>query len=193
MKPTDSQAALSHRLMRAIREYQNAGDIMDEAMTGLLGINRTDGRCLDIIDLHGTLTAGELASESGLTTGTVTAVVDRLEKAGYVRRRPDPDDRRKVVIEATEAARQLGALIYDDVGRLGRALMGRMTAEQMHTVIRFLEVGNDMSRELAALLARHVPTGPASAAERLQRARAFHREQKAMVRKLEAAYEGGEK
>ncbi|WP_241560052.1 MarR family winged helix-turn-helix transcriptional regulator [Solirhodobacter olei] len=188
MQPPENQADLTFRLTRAIREYQNASDIMDEAFTALLGINRTDGRCLDIIDLHGHPTAGQLAAESGLTTGTVTAVVDRLEKAGYVRRRRDPGDRRKVVVEATETAQELGTLVFDEVGRLGQALMGRMTPEQLLIVIRFLEVGNRMSREMAALLSKHVPSGASSPEDRRERARAFHREQKAMVRRLEASF-----
>ena len=76
------------RLIAAIRVSQNASDVMDEAFGALLGINRTDGRCLDIVQRLGQITAGELAHESGLTTGAVTAVIDRLEQAGYLQARP---------------------------------------------------------------------------------------------------------
>ncbi|HZD79103.1 MAG TPA: MarR family transcriptional regulator, partial [Actinomycetota bacterium] len=67
------------------RAAQTASDVLDEAAVGVMGINRTDGRCLEIMERSGGLTAGRLASESGLTTGAVTAVLDRLEQAGYVR------------------------------------------------------------------------------------------------------------
>ena len=67
----------------------------------LLGLNRTDTRCLDIIERLDGVSAGRLASEAGLSTGAVTTVLDRLERAGYARRVPDPGDRRRVLVELT--------------------------------------------------------------------------------------------
>src|SRR3954471_20365483 len=64
-------------------------------------MNRTDMRCLDLIDQAGGMTAGELARAAGLTTGAVTAVIDRLEKAGMARRVPAASDRRLVRLEVT--------------------------------------------------------------------------------------------
>jgi DNA-binding MarR family transcriptional regulator len=80
-------------MIGAMRAAQTASDLMDEAFCEFLGINRTDGRCLDVIDRLGSVTAGQLAAEIGLTTGAVTAVVDRLEAAALVVRRNDPHDR----------------------------------------------------------------------------------------------------
>ena len=85
----------------AVRAYQTGVDNFDQAMADHIGINRTDGRCADLIDQAGGMTAGELAKAAGLTTGAVTAVIDRLEKAGIARRVADPSDRRRVRIEAT--------------------------------------------------------------------------------------------
>src|SRR5918992_5162163 len=85
----------------AVRAYQTGVDNFDQAVADHLGINRTDGRCIDLIDQAGGMTAGELAKAAGLTTGAVTAVVDRLEAAGVARRVADPEDRRRVRIEAT--------------------------------------------------------------------------------------------
>jgi DNA-binding MarR family transcriptional regulator len=93
---------LGMRFKEAVRANQTATDVFDEALTIFLGINRTDGRCLDIIDRVGRISAGHLANESGLTTGAVTAVIDRLEAAGYARRTRDTLDRRKIWIEVTE-------------------------------------------------------------------------------------------
>ena len=76
----------TRRFVDAVRASQAATDLFDETMCHFLGINRTDGRCLDVIDRHTKVSAGQLANESGLTTGAVTAVIDRLETAGYVRR-----------------------------------------------------------------------------------------------------------
>ena len=85
----------------AVRAYQTGVDNFDQAMADHIGINRTDARCVDLIDQAGGMTAGELAKAAGLTTGAVTAVVDRLEAAGIAQRVPDPSDRRRVRIEAT--------------------------------------------------------------------------------------------
>src|SRR5438477_1301080 len=73
-------------LMREFRASQVASDQLDDIAAAGMGINRTDSRCLDIVDYAGPITAGDLARQSGLTTGAVTAVLDRLEHAGYVRR-----------------------------------------------------------------------------------------------------------
>src|SRR5689334_19744767 len=89
------------QLLDEIRAGQRATDAVDEAVTVAIGVNRTDGKCIDILHQHGRMSAGELAGHSGLTTGAVTAVIDRLEGMGYVRREADPADRRRVLVELT--------------------------------------------------------------------------------------------
>ena len=89
-----------------------ANDIADQAVADYLGINRTDARCLDIIERLGGVTAGRLARESGLSTGAVTTVLDRLERAGLARRTSDPGDRRRVLVEMTPAAREANEELY---------------------------------------------------------------------------------
>jgi DNA-binding Lrp family transcriptional regulator len=71
---------------------------VSQAAAERIGINATDLNCLNILSLGGTLTAGQLAQATGLTTASITGVVDRLEQAGYVRRERDVNDRRRVVI-----------------------------------------------------------------------------------------------
>ncbi|SEP87958.1 DNA-binding transcriptional regulator, MarR family [Lentzea albida] len=67
-----------------------------------MGLSATDEKCLDLaMRADGPLTAGRIAELSGLSTGAVTGVIDRLERAGYVRRVRDPHDRRKVLVEVT--------------------------------------------------------------------------------------------
>ncbi|HEY3944851.1 MAG TPA: MarR family transcriptional regulator [Solirubrobacteraceae bacterium] len=115
MDTTNShKAELMRRLGEEIRAGQRATDAVDEAVTELFGVNRTDSRCLDILEQHGRMTAGHLAALSGLSTGAVTAVVDRLERAGYAQRVPDPSDRRRVLVELTERAQ---TLIWELMGR----------------------------------------------------------------------------
>jgi DNA-binding MarR family transcriptional regulator len=86
---------------KVFRAYQTSNDNFDEAIANHVGMNRTDMRCIDLIDQAGGMTAGELARAAGLTTGAVTAVIDRLEKAGMARRVADPADRRRVRLEVT--------------------------------------------------------------------------------------------
>jgi DNA-binding MarR family transcriptional regulator len=81
-------------------------DIADQVVADYLGLNRTDTRCLDIIERLDGVSAGRLASEAGLSTGAVTTVLDRLERAGYACRVQDPGDRRRVLVELTPAGRR---------------------------------------------------------------------------------------
>jgi DNA-binding MarR family transcriptional regulator len=81
-------------------------DIADQVVADYLGLNRTDMRCLDIVERLDGVSAGRLATEAGLSTGAVTTVLDRLERAGFARRVQDPADRRRVLVELTPAARR---------------------------------------------------------------------------------------
>ena len=108
-------------------------DIADQVVADYLGLNRTDMRCLDIIERLDGVSAGRLASEAGLSTGAVTTVLDRLERAGYARRVPDPGDRRRVLVELTPAARSellrdLFAPLVDRDGAPARGLHDRQVA-----------------------------------------------------------------
>ena len=137
------RAELIAALTAEVRQQQIAYDRFHDAVAAYLGVNRTDLRCLDILDLAGRRTAGELATEMGMSTGAVTALIDRLEKAGYVSRVRDPGDRRRVLVEPTELARQRGWEIYQPFTELTGPAFARFTDEQLATVRDFLQVGND--------------------------------------------------
>jgi DNA-binding MarR family transcriptional regulator len=98
--------------LSVIRRNQVLTQMLDEAAAAWLGVNVTDARAIDVIDQHGRITAGELARELRLSTGAVTTLVDRLERAGYARRLPDPGDRRRVLIEVTPIVHELSEQIY---------------------------------------------------------------------------------
>ena len=177
-------ASVGLRWKEAVRANQTATDMFDEALTGFLGINRTDGRCLDIIDRKGRVSAGQLAIESGLTTGAVTAVIDRLEAAGYARRIRDQLDRRKIWIEVTDETRAINERIFSFYGRIWPTLMGRFTVEELRAILVFLEMGTHLNNEMAAAIKEHgAGTDPAS---RLAVARDFERAMEASRPRLEA-------
>lgn len=171
------EGALSpqERLTEALRASQGASDIFDEALSQFLGINRTDGRCMDIIDRYGRVTAGQLAAESGLTTGAVTVVIDRLESAGYVQRFRDPDDRRKVWIETTDATKAIIARIFGHYGSLGRQVLADFTDDQVTAIVRFLEGSSLIQRDMAEILKQHIDPRSKDLKQQLIQARAFER------------------
>ncbi len=111
------RAALVAALNRAAREAAGLGNVLAEANAARLGINLTDYECLDLIGLD-RVTAGDLARATGLTSGAVTGVIDRLEAAGLARRERDPADRRKVYVRMTAAARRHAAAF----GAFGEAI-----------------------------------------------------------------------
>jgi DNA-binding MarR family transcriptional regulator len=132
-----------------VRAAQSATDQMDAAACRALGINRTDGRCMDVIDREGPVAAGRLAEASGLTTAAVTAVIDRLEKAGYARRLSDPDDRRRVLVELTDLARERTGVIWGPLAELHAAL-GRYTIEELRLLRDFQRLGREYNEQRAA-------------------------------------------
>lgn len=134
----NSREALVEQATLAIRRYQTATDRFDEVAVGMLGINRTDGRCLDILDQQGPLNAGQLARECGLTTGAMTTLLDRLERLGYLRRVPHATDGRRVVVELTEKTRQRIEEIYAPIGREGAELLARLSDGQLEFLARVM-------------------------------------------------------
>src|SRR5258708_33794037 len=102
MKPALSSGkarpALLQELENAMRRSSAQGVIFGQTVANVTGISGSDLECLDFLNLEGRVTAGRLAELTGLTTGAITGVVDRLEKAGLVRRERDETDRRKVFI-----------------------------------------------------------------------------------------------
>jgi DNA-binding MarR family transcriptional regulator len=135
-----------------IRAQQNAVELIDEAACQLAGVNRTDGRCLDIIDQHERMTAGELARASGLTTGAVTTVLDRLERAGHVRRVRDELDRRRIYVEVTPETLQGMHDLYAPLASRSREQMASYTIDELTLLRDFVRLGKEMTLEHAAHL-----------------------------------------
>jgi DNA-binding MarR family transcriptional regulator len=90
-----------HAIIEKRREMSTETIMFHQAVADELGLHITDHKCLDLIRNYGAMPAGRLAELTGLTTGAVTGTIDRLEKAGYVRRANDPNDRRRTIVEPT--------------------------------------------------------------------------------------------
>ena len=136
-------------LISAVRAYQRATEDMDTAAYEALGVNRSAGKCLDVLEEREPMTAGALAEELGLTTGAVTTLVDRLEKIGYVTRTRDTVDRRRVLVQLTALARRRIAQLYGPMAELGREWFEPLSEDDVRLIIGFLRHGTKVSAENA--------------------------------------------
>jgi DNA-binding MarR family transcriptional regulator len=138
-----SQAALATRL------HQNAYDRFEDAASEYFGVNRTAMRCMDVLERAGQLTAGEIARQTGLTSGAVTALLDRLERAGWVRRLRDDTDRRRILVELTDKARQGAAEVYGPFVNV-QSEFDKYSDAELRFITRYIERGSELLLEHAA-------------------------------------------
>lgn len=113
-------------------------DRLDEAVADRFGLHRTDLRCLEIIGQEGPLAAGRLATMAGLSTSAATAVLDRTERAGYVRRSADPSDRRRVLVDLTDQGREHGRAAFAGLMSETDRLLSGYTLGELELLNRFL-------------------------------------------------------
>jgi len=146
------RGALLADVLREVRRMTAQSVLISQAVSERFGLNSSDLECLDLALLSGGATAGEFAKATGLTTGAITGVIDRLERAGYVRREKDPTDRRKVVVRARAAMTRRIAPLYDSLQREMTALWSRFSDEQLALILDFLTRSCDLAvREIAKL------------------------------------------
>lgn len=125
-------------LDEAIRKVGAQAVLISDLVATRVGINSTDLECLDLLQLNGPITAGQMSARSGLTTGATTAMIDRLERAGYVRRRRDSGDRRVVVVEVLEHCGSHIAPLYQPIQKDLEKLHARYSNRELEIVVRYL-------------------------------------------------------
>jgi DNA-binding MarR family transcriptional regulator len=153
-RPPD-RAALLAAVLREVRRMTAQSVLISQAVSERFGLSSSDLECLDLALLSGGATAGEFASATGLTTGAITGVIDRLERAGYVRRERDPADRRKVIVRARPAMTRRIAPLYDSLQREMTALWSAYGDEQLALILDFLVRSCDLAvLEIAKLQAK---------------------------------------
>jgi DNA-binding MarR family transcriptional regulator len=146
---SNDRTELLEELIRVNRAYQTAVEKMDAAFFESLGVNRTDGRCLDVIDQRPGITAGELAAAVGLSPGAVTTALDRLEAHGLVVRERDEQDRRRVTLRPTPEAGRLAWEAYGPLAELGRPTIESLSDRDIATVVRFLRAATEINEQRA--------------------------------------------
>src|SRR6516162_8504523 len=125
-------------LIDGFRQLSTATIMFHQAIADRLGMNVTDHKCADILLRTGPITAGELARHTGLTTGAITGVIDRLEKAGFVRRAKDPGDRRRVIVEPRiKRMEQVIAHLFQSMARSATNLCEGYTTEELAVIRDF--------------------------------------------------------
>jgi hypothetical protein len=139
-------------LQRTAPHVVTDGILFHQAVADRLGLGVTDLRCLQILAEEGALTPGALAARTGLTTGAVTRLIDRLEQGGWVHRERDTRDRRKVAVRPD--SERLGGLgpLYEGVGRGWAELLSRYDDDQLALVLDLFERMRALSRREAARL-----------------------------------------
>jgi DNA-binding MarR family transcriptional regulator len=135
-----------------MRKSSAQGVLFSQAVAARLGITSSDLECLDIIYLNARVTAGELAAATGLTTGAVTGVIDRLEQAGFARRERDSTDRRKVFVCALPAVERRIAPLYRSLQQTVAAELAAYTDKELTLLLDFFtRAGRTMVTETAKL------------------------------------------
>jgi DNA-binding MarR family transcriptional regulator len=129
-------------VLLALRESSGLGVLHSQAMAERLGVSSTDLECLDIIAMRGPITAGELAKASGLTTGAITGLADRLEQAGLAKREADAADRRKVMLQITPALEKKGARLAKPMQDAMRALLDEYDDDALTLLLDILKRAN---------------------------------------------------
>jgi DNA-binding MarR family transcriptional regulator len=147
-----SKEALMRNVAQQLRSLQQSFDAFDEAAAARLGVNRTDLRCLDLVLGSGELSAGELSTALKLSPAATTTVIDRLERIGLVVRSRDAANRRRVLVTATDAAREAEAEVYVPVGAAGAEALSRYDEEQLATILDFLQAARQVQEGQAARL-----------------------------------------
>jgi DNA-binding MarR family transcriptional regulator len=149
------RAELLVNLNEGFRQLSAATILFHQAIADRLGMNITDHKCADILARHGPMTAGDLADYTGLTTGAITGVIDRLEKAGFVRRAKDPHDRRRVIVEPRiKRMEQVIAPLFQSMARSATQLCQGYSTEELAVIydftIRCQQLAIDEARKLRA-------------------------------------------
>jgi DNA-binding MarR family transcriptional regulator len=141
--PGSRRNQLMQDLMVQIR-YVSANSVMfSQAVAEKVGLHPTDNECLDFLILKGSLTAGQLSQLTGLSTGAVTAMIDRLESAGFVWRERDQNDRRRVIVIPNREKIDVEIVPYTmSMGTATEAICAQFSEEELETILKFITQAN---------------------------------------------------
>ena len=134
-------------LFMEFRQMSTGAIMFHQAIADRLGLHPTDHKCADLIIRNGAMTSGRLAELTGLTTGAITGVVDRLESRGLARRATDPQDRRRVIVEVVknDAMECQMRDLFSGIAEGTRALLDGYSDTELELILDFVRRSNAMS------------------------------------------------
>lgn len=136
------RGAILEAISRQLRWMSAYSVLFSHLQARRVGINSTDLEALDILTLAGPMAAGKLAALTGLTTGAVTSLIDRMEDAGLARREPDPGDRRRVIVRALPPPPEVARLVmpaFEAIGQQMDELLSQYDDAELMLIHDFLE------------------------------------------------------
>jgi DNA-binding MarR family transcriptional regulator len=130
---------LKKRALMAVRDYSVHLTLFRNAVDAWAGHNATDMECLRLLFQKGIATPSELARQTGLTSGATTAMLDRLERAGLIERRPNPDDRRGTLISPTESSAEKVASWFESARQAQDELISSYSESELEIIVDVFE------------------------------------------------------
>ncbi|MEU7057007.1 MarR family transcriptional regulator [Streptomyces sp. NPDC046197] len=147
------RAELLARVVGESQRHYAAYTLFNQALADRVGLHPTDVQCIALLDLEpGPVTTGEIARLTGLASGSASRLVDRLEKAGFVERRPDPADRRRALVALVPDAAARMAEAWETPGKAFGTMLDRYTDEQLEIIADYLAAAAEVGREQARRL-----------------------------------------
>jgi DNA-binding MarR family transcriptional regulator len=159
LRKLPARAELIRSILMAGRQSSTGAIMLHQAVADRLGLHPTDHKCADLLCHGGPMTAGELAERTGLTTGAVTGVIDRLEAVGYVRREADPADRRRVVVRAIPHRLRGVGRLFEPLAAAMAELCARYTDRELATILDFMNRSSEVARRHTLWLRRRPGRG----------------------------------
>jgi DNA-binding MarR family transcriptional regulator len=156
-----SRQELKAAVLRAIRKESSQAALFSAAVAERLGLAGTDVECLDLLLDEGRLTVGRLAELTGLTTGSATRMIDRLEQAGWVKRVPDATDRRRVLVEPVSGIGTKLAVVHEPIATAALEVIDRYDDAHLAILADFLGRSAEVARQETARM--RAPSGEADA------------------------------
>jgi DNA-binding MarR family transcriptional regulator len=148
-KVSPAHRALVAKLGLQVRQMGAQSVMTSQIVAARFGLHTTDLECLDLIYLKKAVSAGELAAATGLTSGAMTALIDRLDRAGYVERADDPEERRRVLVRLKPVAIAPIKAVYAPIQKRMFRLWSSYSERELEVIADFLS----RSRELAVACA----------------------------------------
>jgi len=144
---SENRTALHAAMFGHIRHFIGGTILFHQKLAERVGLHMTDMQCINLLDLLGPVTPGKLAECTGLTTGGVTVMLDRLERAGFVKREPNPNDRRSVIVRVNPKKLRKIKAMYAGVDEQFGAFLAETPEAELQSVANFFARMNAIRRK----------------------------------------------